>query len=58
MTKAKALERVAREHQRHTAAREARRQAIAAARTAGATWDEIGDALGTSKQAAWQMSQR
>lgn len=31
-----------------------RRRHVAKARRAGATWDEIGDALGMSRQAAWE----
>lgn len=31
------------------------REAIARARQRGASWSEIGDALGVSKQAAWAM---
>jgi len=31
-----------------------RRHQVAEARRAGATWDQIGDALGTSRQGAWE----
>jgi len=31
-----------------------RRTQVAAARDAGASWEEIGEALGTSRQAAWE----
>lgn len=33
---------------------ELRRQHVAAARRRGATWEEIGDALGMSRQSAWE----
>lgn len=32
-----------------------RRRQVAEARRAGATWDQIGDALGMSRQAAWEF---
>lgn len=31
-----------------------RHQQVAAARDAGASWDQIGDALGVSRQSAWE----
>lgn len=34
------------------------RQQVAAARTKGATWEEIGDRLGISRQAAWEYYTR
>ncbi len=37
---------------------ELRRQQIAAARDAGASWAEIGEALGVSRQAAWEYFSR
>ena len=37
---------------------ECRRQQIAAARDAGASWAEIGEALGVSRQAAWEYFTR
>lgn len=33
---------------------ELRRQQVAAARAAGATWEQVGDALGVSRQSAWE----
>jgi len=33
---------------------ELRRREVAEARRSGATWDQIGDALGMSRQAAWE----
>lgn len=33
---------------------EMRRQQVAAARAAGATWDQVGEALGMSRQSAWE----
>jgi hypothetical protein len=32
-----------------------RRQQVIAARTAGASWQQIGHALGVSRQSAWEM---
>lgn len=34
---------------------ELRRRQVAEARRTGATWDQIGDALGMSRQAAWEF---
>jgi len=34
---------------------EAKRRAVVAARNDGASWSEIGDALGVSRQSAWQL---
>lgn len=31
-----------------------RRQQVAAAREAGATWEQVGEALGVSRQSAWE----
>ena len=31
-----------------------RRDKVLAARTAGATWEQVGDALGMSRQSAWE----
>jgi hypothetical protein len=31
---------------------------VRAARSAGASWSQVGDALGTSKQSAWETHQR
>lgn len=33
---------------------ELRRQQVAAARDAGATWEQVGEALGMSRQSAWE----
>jgi hypothetical protein len=33
---------------------ELRRQQVAAARAAGATWEQVGEALGMSRQSAWE----
>lgn len=33
---------------------ELRRQQVAAARGAGATWEQVGEALGMSRQSAWE----
>ena len=33
---------------------ELRRQQVAAARAAGATWEQVGEALGVSRQSAWE----
>jgi hypothetical protein len=33
---------------------ELRRQQVAAARAAGATWEQVGEALGISRQSAWE----
>ena len=33
---------------------EMRRERVAQARTAGATWDQVGEALGMSRQSAWE----
>jgi uncharacterized NAD(P)/FAD-binding protein YdhS len=33
---------------------ELRRKQVAAARDAGATWEQVGDALGMSRQSAWE----
>lgn len=33
---------------------ELRRQQVAAARDAGATWEQVGEALGISRQSAWE----
>ncbi|GAA4961103.1 hypothetical protein [Kineococcus glutinatus] len=35
-----------------------RQLAVRTARTAGATWTQIGDALGTTKQSAWELHTR
>jgi uncharacterized NAD(P)/FAD-binding protein YdhS len=35
-----------------------RRNAVRAARAAGATWDQIGDALGMTRQSAWEYFSR
>jgi hypothetical protein len=35
-----------------------RREAIEAAREAGATWEQVGSALGMSRQAAWEYYTR
>lgn len=33
---------------------ELRRQQVAAARSAGASWEQVGEALGVSRQSAWE----
>jgi hypothetical protein len=35
-----------------------RRERVAAARGQGATWDQIGESLGTSRQSAWEYYTR
>ncbi len=35
-----------------------RRQSVADARAAGASWDQIGDALGMTRQSAWEYFTR
>ena len=35
-----------------------RRSTVRAARAAGATWDEIGEALGMTRQSAWEFFSR
>jgi hypothetical protein len=37
---------------------ELRRQVVANARTAGVSWDQIGEALGITRQSAWQYFSR